>query len=80
MTRYLISETLLHDDDDEKLNKRQISYLMVEKTIKMLDAYTDVLNAKVGEKDIKEILAAAKLTNKWLRVLGEDNESAHYID
>ena len=80
VTRYLISETLLHDDDDEKLNKRQISYLMVEKTIKMLDAYTDVLNAKVGEKDIKEILAAAKLTNKWLKVLGEDNESAHYID
>ena len=53
---------------------------MVEKNIKMLDAYTDVLNAKVGEKDTKEILAAAKLTNKWLKVLGEDNESAYYID
>mgnify|MGYP003294889661 FL=1 len=24
VTRYLISETLLHDEDDEKLNKRQI--------------------------------------------------------
>ena len=80
VTRYLISETLLHDDDDEKLNKRLVKYTMVEKTIKMLDAYTDVLNAKVGEKDTKEILAAAKLTNKWLKVLGEENESAYYID
>ena len=80
VTRYLISETLLHDDDDEKLNKRLVNYAMVEKTIKMLDAYTDVLNAKVGEKDAKEILAAAKLANKWLKVLGEENESAYYID
>ena len=80
VTRYLISETLLHDDDDEKLNKRLLNYAMVEKTIKMLDAYTDVLNAKVGEKDTKEILAAAKLANKWLKVLGEDNESAYYIE
>ena len=80
VTRYLISETLLHDDDDEKLNKRLLNYTMVEKTIKMLDAYTDVLNAKVGEKDTKEILAAAKLANKWLKVLGEENESAYYID
>ena len=80
VTRYLISETLLHDDDDEKQNKRLVNYAMVEKTIKMLDAYTDVLNAKVGEKDTKEILAAAKLANKWLKVLGEENESAYYID
>ena len=80
VTCYLISETLLHDDDDEKLNKRLVNYTMVEKTIKMLDAYTDVLNAKVGEKDAKEILAAAKLANKWLKVLGEENESAYYID
>ena len=84
VTCYLISETLFHDDDDEKLNKRLISYLMVEKTIKMLDAYTDILNAKVGQKYTKEladeILAASKLTNKWLKVLGEENESAYYID
>ena len=84
VTCYLISETLLYDEDDEKLNRRQISYLMVEKTIKMLDAYTDVLNAKVGENYTKEladeILAAAKLTNKWLKVSGEENESKYYID
>ena len=84
VTRYLISETLLYDDDDEKLNRRQISYLMVEKTIKMLDAYTEMLNAKVGQEYTKEladeILAASKLTNKWLKVLGEENESAYYID
>ena len=84
VTCYLISETLLYDEDDEKLNRRQISYLMVEKTIKMLDAYTEILNAKVGQEYTKEladeILAASKLTNKWLKVLGEENESAYYID
>ena len=84
VTRYLISETLLHDDDDEKLNKRLVNYAMVEKTIKMLDAYTETLNAKVGQEYTKEladeILAASKLTNKWLKVLGEENESAYYID
>ena len=84
VTCYLISEFLLHDEDDEKLNRRQISYLMVEKTIKMLDAYTEMLNAKVGQEHTKEladeILAASKLTNKWLKVLGEENESKYYID
>ena len=84
VTRYLISKTLLYDEDDEKLNKRQISYLMVEKTIKMLDAYTEMLNAKVGQEYTKEladeILAASRLTNKWLKVLGEENESEYYID
>ena len=84
VTCYLISETLLYDEDDEKLNRRQISYLMVEKTIKMLDAYTEMLNAKVGQEYTKEladeILAASKLTNKWLKVLGEENESAYYFD
>ena len=57
---------------------------MVEKTIKMLDAYTEMLNAMVGQEYTKEladeILAASKLTNKWLKVLGEENESAYYID
>ena len=84
VTCYLISETFFHDEDDEKLNRRQISYLMVEKTIKMLDAYTEMLNAKVGQEHTKEladeILAASKLTNKWLKVLGEENESKYYID
>ena len=84
VTRYLISETLLHDEDDEKLNKRMIDYAMVEKTIKMLDAYMDVLKAKVGQKYTKELadeeLEVAKLTNKWLKVSGEENDSAYYID
>lgn len=84
VTRYLISETLLHDEDDEKLNKRMIDYAMVEKTIKLLDAYMDVLKAKVGQKYTKELadeeLEVAKLTNKWLKVSGEENESAYYID
>ena len=84
VTRYLISETFIHDEDGERLNKRLIDYTMVEKTIKMLDAYTEMLNAEVGQEYTKEladkILAASKLTNKWLKVLGEENESEYYID
>ena len=81
---YLISETLLHDEDDEKLNKRLISYTMVEKTIKMLDGYMEVLNQK-AEVDCtpelcKEVNALMKLTNKWLEVKGDASEVEYYVD
>lgn len=70
VTSYLISEFLLHDEDDEKLNKRLITYTMVEKTIKMLDGYMEALNQK-AETDCtpelcKEVNALMRLTNKWL--------------
>lgn len=84
VTRYLISETLLHDEDDEKLNKRLISYTMVEKTIKMLDGYMEVLNQK-AETDCtpelcKEVNSLMKLTNKWLEVKGDASEVDYYVD
>lgn len=84
VTRYLISETLLHDEDDEKLNKRLISYTMVEKTIKMLDEYMALLNQK-AEADCtpelcKEVNALMKLTNKWLEVKGDASEVEYYVD
>jgi hypothetical protein len=82
VTRYLISETLLHDDDDEKLNRRQISYLMVEKTINTLDAYMEVLNAQCEAEYTDElenkILALARLTNKWIAASGEQSDTKYY--
>ena len=84
VTCYLISETFLHDEDDEKLNKRLISYTMVEKTIKMLDGYMEVLNQK-AETDCtpelcKEVNSLMKLTNKWLEVKGDASEVESYVD
>ena len=84
VTRYLISEFLLHDEDDEKLNKRLISYTMVEKTIKMLDGYMEVLNQK-AETDCtpelcKEVNSLMRLTNKWLEVKGNASEVDYYVD
>ena len=84
VTCYLISETFFHDEDDEKLNKRLISYTMVEKTIKMLDGYMEVLNQK-AEADCtpelcKEVNFLMKLTNKWLEVKGEASEVESYVD
>ena len=84
VTCYLISETFFHDEDDEKLNKRLISYTMVEKTIKMLDGYMEVLNQK-AEADCtpelcKEVKSLMKLTNKWLEVKGDASEVESYVD
>ena len=84
VVRYLISEFLLHDEDDKKLNKRLISYTMVEKTIKMLDGYMEVLNQK-AETDstpelCKEVNSLMKLTNKWLEVKGDASEADYYVD
>ena len=84
VTRYLISEFLLHDEDDAKLKKRLITYTMVEKTIKMLDGYMEALNQKV-EADCtpelcKEVNALMRLTNKWLEVKGDASEVDYYVD
>lgn len=84
VTRYLISEFLLHDEDDEKLKKRLITYTMVEKTIKMLDGYMEALNQK-AEVDCtpelcKEVNALMRLTNKWLEVKGDASEVDYYVD
>lgn len=84
VVRYLISETLLHDENDEKLNKRLISYTMVEKTIKMLDGYMEVLNQKAKAdctpELCKEVNSLMKLTNKWLEVKGDASEVDYYVD
>ena len=84
VTCYLISETFFHDEDDEKLNKRLISYTMVEKTIKMLDGYMEVLKQE-AEADwtperCKEVNSVRKLTNRGLEVKGDASEVESYVD
>ena len=82
VTRYLISQTFLHDEDDEKLKRKKVNYLLVENTIKTLDAYMEILNAKCEDEFSDElknrILKLARLTNKWLEVSGEESESKYY--
>ena len=82
VTRYLISETFLYDEDNEKLKRRKMDYAMVEKTIKTLDDYMKVLNAQCETEYSKElqnkILKLASLTNKWLEVAGEESETSGY--
>lgn len=84
VTRYLISEFLLHDEDDEKLKKRLITYTMVEKTIKILDGYMEALNQKAQvdctPELCKEVNALMRLTNKWLEVKGDASEVDYYVD
>lgn len=84
VTCYLVSEFLLHDEDDEKLNKRLISYTMVEKTIKMLDEYMTLLNQKskvsCTPELCKKVDSLMKLTNKWLDVKGDASEVEYYVD
>ena len=82
VTRYLISETFFHDEDDNKLNRRKVNYQLVEKTINALDAYIKTLNAQYdadnSEELRNEILSLSRLTNKWLEVSGEQEEMKYY--
>ncbi|MBR5576523.1 MAG: hypothetical protein IKW22_04465 [Bacteroidaceae bacterium] len=82
VTRYLISETFFHDEDDEKINSRKVTHLLVEQTINTLDAYMEVLNAQCDTEfadELKErILNLSRLTNKWLDVSGEQSETEYY--
>ncbi len=84
VTNYLISITLFHELEEGSINRRAIDYGMVEKTIKALDSYMKVLEARYeteGSNELyKEILQLTQLTNKWLIASGEVNESEYYID
>ena len=50
--------------------------------IKMLDAYTEMLNAQCEAEYTDElknkILALARLTNKWIAASGEQSETEYY--
>jgi hypothetical protein len=70
------------EDDEPKLHHRFITSSLVEKTIKSLDAYMELLNAKC-EKEFdqelyKKVTDLATLTNRWLKASGVKSESSYY--
>ena len=69
-------------EDEKTLACNMVTRSMVEKTIKHLDAYSKILNAKYGQESnedlYKEIMEIARLTNQWLEVTGEEDESDYY--
>ena len=76
-------EVYSEEDDEPQLRHRFITPIMVEKTIKTLDAYMDVLNAQCAasgecsDELYKKIIDLASLTNRWLKATGE-SESSYY--
>ena len=66
----------------KSLDHNSINYLMVERTIKFLDAHSKVLNEQYKDnctkEQYKEIAQLASLTNKWLKASGEEDESEYY--
>ena len=76
------TSSFFEDDDEETLARNMVTRSMVEKTIKHLDAYSKILNAKYGQESdedlYKVIMEIARLTNQWLEVTGEEDESKYY--
>ena len=74
--------SFFEDEGEETLARNIVTRSMVEKTIKHLDAYMKALNAKYAQENdeelYKEIIETGKLTNKWLEVAGEENESKYH--
>lgn len=66
----------------KSLDHNSINDLMVERTIKFLDAHSKVLNEQYKDnctkEQYKEIAQLASLTNKWLKASGEEDESEYY--
>ena len=82
VVQYLISENFFCDDNDDKINRRKVDYMLVEKTIDALDNYMKILNAQCdtdfSDELRNKIIKLAQLTNKWLDVSGEQNEMKYY--
>ena len=74
--------SFFEDEEEETLARNIVTRNMVEKTIKHLDAYSKILNEKYAQESdeelYKEIIEIARLTNKWLEVTGEKDESKYY--
>ena len=68
--------------ENHKFNRELITDTMAEKTVKALDEYMNILNGQCEENFTpelnKEIINVALLTNKWLNVLGEENDNKYY--
>lgn len=76
------TSSAFEEEEEESLARNLVKRDMVEKTIAALDAYMKMLNEMYDKEQTpetyKEIIATAKLTNKWLKVAGKSNESEDY--
>lgn len=76
------TSSAFEEEEEESLARNLVKSEMVEKTIAALDAYMKMLNEMYDKEQTpetyKEIIATAKLTNKWLKVAGKSNESEDY--
>ena len=74
--------SFFEDEEEETLARNIVTRSMVEKTIKHLDAYSKILNEKYAQESneelYKEIIEISRLTNQWLEVTGEEDESDYY--
>ena len=68
--------------ESDNLNRELITETMVEKTVKALDEYAKILNARCEENYTpalnKEILNVSSLTNRWLSALSPEDDNAYY--
>lgn len=66
----------------KSINHTLIDDVLVEQTIGMLDECSKILNDSYNgdREDYKRITRMMALTNKWLKVSGEENEQEYYAD
>ena len=68
--------------ENSGLKHSLITNSVAEKTIKALDAYMAILNEKCktcyNKELYSEILNVAKLTNRWLTIVGEKDKNKYY--
>ena len=64
------------------LKRSLVSESMVDNTVKILDDYMKVIDERHKDNCTKEyyneVRSLAKLTNRWLKAMGEDSETAYY--
>ena len=76
------TSSTFEEEEEESLARNLVKRDMVEKTIAALDAYMKILNEMYDKEQTpetyNEIIATAKLTNKWLKVAGKNDGIQDY--
>ena len=76
------TSSAFEEEEEESLARNLVKRDMVEKTIAALDAYMKILNEMYDKEQTpetyNEIIATAKLTNKWLKVAGKNDGIQDY--
>ena len=82
VVEFLMTQTAMDEALCGKLKRALVTESMVDRTIKALDAYMDVLNKKCDGDYTPElgeqVMEVASLTNRWLAATGERNKDKYY--